>query len=196
MRKILFLISFLFFGKTQAQVTIPALTDKAFQRYDIILSTVVSISYPYAEAPQYAHRNGAQVPFSTYLDFGVHENLSIGIFGGINQRFYKYAPPMNDEILFTTNHYTAGLRAGFHFLPMLEKAMDVDMNSNRLDVYLSPALGYRYTEYVNIGFAEETKIVGGLTVGARYYVWGGLALVAEAGYGIFGYGNTGLSFRF
>ncbi|MFN6943788.1 MAG: hypothetical protein ACK4ND_02500 [Cytophagaceae bacterium] len=193
----LILFALFFFQSAYSQVTLPALTDRAYQQYDLLISGAISFPYHRVHTYENSHRTGSQVPLSAYLDYGLTNNISIGTYGGYSKRFYRYAGNVNgQEIDFAANEYVFGFRSTLHYLPLLEKLMgDEDFQSDRLDLYVYVMGGYRIVEFININFDSQNHWTGGVMTGARWYLYGGLGIFGELGYGVFGFGNAGLTFR-
>lgn len=144
-------------------------------------------------------------PINTSLDYGVHENVSVGLYLAYTQAKYKWVGNDWHQGNYYTYSYTykykfyiAGVRGAYHFGDLI--------GEEKLDVYAGLMLGnaflrrtYTYedpyktrAEYYNDSY--DGGFVLGLYGGGRYFFSDKIGVYGEFGWGVT-YGNIGLTIK-
>ena len=143
---------------------------------------------------------GFTVPVVLNLDIGVHKYVSVGAYGGFWTKKWNYG--FSDKYRFTSSHF--GARASFHWWQLLDEKVNADLKSNKLDIYVTPWLGYniRNAKWVdNDGFSSSNvawgnRFQGGAQIGVRYFVNDHIGFFGEWGGTPTAYANIGLTVNF
>lgn len=142
---------------------------------------------------------GFALPVVANLDFGIHEYISVGAYGGFWASSWDYG--FNSRYRFTSIHF--GARGSFHFWKLLEELIGTDLKSDKFDIYVTPWLGYniRSSKWTGQGLEPtdlgwRNRVHGGAQVGARYYFKENIAFFAEWGGTPTAWSNWGVTFRF
>ncbi|MEM7373562.1 MAG: hypothetical protein AAF587_33365 [Bacteroidota bacterium] len=139
---------------------------------------------------------GVGFPLGASAGYAFHEMFDAGPFIGIAR--YTYGPVGSQ---YRWNFVSFGARGDFHYLPLLEEFLEVDLSSEELDLYVGVLAGFQIA-----GFSSNDVVLGptlnfsnratyGLAVGGRYYFADNLAAFAEIGFVLYGILNAGLTFR-
>jgi hypothetical protein len=142
---------------------------------------------------------GFTLPVVANFDFGIHEHISVGAYGGFWSSSVEYS--FNSSYRFSSTHI--GLRGSFHFWQLLEEALGSDLKANKFDVYFTPWIGYntRSAKWARLGNSFQdinwgNRIQAGAQLGARLYFRDNLAFFTEWGGTPTSWSNWGLTFRF
>jgi hypothetical protein len=172
-----------FFMNTQAQ---------AFQKGDVMLSPGVGLG-----TYGIGYGVGFAVPVVLNADFGVHDYVSVGVYGGFWTKKWDYA--FGDNYRFSSTHF--GARASFHFWQLIDKHANADLKADKLDIYFTPWLGYnlRSAKYQGSGFGSlgfGNRFQGGAQIGVRYFINKNVGFFGEWGGTPTAYSNWGMTFKF
>lgn len=194
MRKfyIILLSVFLFFSApAYAQKQIP------FQQGKVLVDAGLSLGvFGYGTGAR--HLAGFPVPLTASLEYGLSNMVGIGPYAGyLHQRV---------EMPGYTSSFTTMALGGqlvLHLSGLLKENTDLAIEEEKVDLYVKVLGGYeRYGERVNGQrierqyLAESGKPVVGAVAGARYMFNPSVGAFAEAGAGIFGWVNLGVSLIF
>lgn len=130
------------------------------------------------------------IPLSASLEYGFHHRVSGGAFFGFTG--YEFG-----------STFTVGGKATWHFLPVLNRELELNADDDRLDIYISGYLGLRQTTYRADRFlpgipgsrGNITRPLLTASLGAKYFFTPNLAGFLELG-GAIGWANLGVSLTF
>lgn len=90
---------------------------------------------------------GFALPIVLNADFGVHDYVSVGAYGGFWTR-----GNWGGSGRFNSFHF--GARATFHWWQLLDENVSGDLLSDKLDIYFTPWLGYNIRSFNNNNFGN------------------------------------------
>ena len=162
--------------------------DKIFQVGLGLGRTVRSYNYGWAGGYY-----GVGAALNAAAEFGIHEYFSVGVYGGFGR--YGFRVIENYSI----NAIALGVRGSFHYVALANEALDLGMNEEKLDLYVSVLLG---GEIISTTYANEFNrfndgffIDFGTVLGGRYLLNDRLAVFTELGYGSLSAWTIGVSFH-
>ncbi|MGK7393240.1 MAG: hypothetical protein ACNS62_01665 [Candidatus Cyclobacteriaceae bacterium M3_2C_046] len=178
-----------------AQDNQPVAENLAYQKGDNILQAGVTFGYyGYGFA---GSRSLSVPPLTGSLEFGVNEYFSVGPYVGFASWNYDWFA-VGD---YSYNILSLGARGSFHYLPLLNEALDTDFDLEKLDFYVSLLIGLEFQNFSSSveGFPEsygnDTDFRFGPFVGFRYKFNPNFGVYLEGGANAFGYGTIGVSFH-
>lgn len=122
------------------------------------------------------------IPAVLYIDYGLNEMLSVGLIGGLRHfRCESCSENVNGTF------YSLGVRVNAHVLPVLKQVADIDIQQEKLDIYLSLMGGAELNSSI--------RMIPRFSLGARYRVLPNISVMGELGSGFLSMGNVGLSFH-
>lgn len=128
------------------------------------------------------------IPLTASLEFGVHRSISVGGFVGYSGSQWW-------------NTFAVGAKGTWHFLPVLNRELELNVDDDRWDFYVSGYLGFRSstfgrdrTIYGNYGANYSGPLFSG-ALGAKYFFTPSAAGFLELG-GPLGWTNLGVSLTF
>jgi len=142
----------------------------------------------------YRNRNflSTRIPVFAGVDYAVSNDVSLGVFGGWNQRTFKDAnyPP------YDRNYYYYGLRVGVHLTDWLNDNTMIKFDPSNVDIYVKGYAGRQVAKTLSItpgGLlgAGTVNIFGGY-MGARIYTMHPVGIMVEFGAGPYGIFNLGI----
>jgi len=140
--------------------------------------------------------SGSGIPLVASGEYGIHEYIGVGPFVGFaNYKFGSGTGAYKYRII------TAGVRGDFHYASLLEELLEMDMNSDKLDLYIAVLVGYQTTAYSGPdGTTFGSGLYGnransGVALGGRFYISDNFAVYAEAGRILYGALNIGITLR-
>jgi len=161
--------------------------NSAFEKNIIMLDLHTSIGL-------YKDRNflTTRAPIFIEADYGVGENIGMGIFAGWNQRTFKDA----GQPQFDVNFYYYGAQFSLHATPWLAEHTILKFNQQKVDTYLKIWAGQQHSSVINFGngLSASKTILGGM-IGARIYTMYNVGFMVEIGPGQYGLINVGLCGR-
>lgn len=187
MKNIMFLIILSFVGLNA--------NAQAFKKGDIMLSPGMGLG-----VYGIGYGVGFAVPVVLNFDYGVHDYVSVGAYGGFWTKKWNYG--FNESYRFSSSHF--GARATFHFWQLIDDKVDTDLLSDNLDVYFTPWLGYnlRTAKWIDDGgvapynVAWGNRFQGGAQIGVRYFINEHFGFFAEWGGTPTAYSNWGFTAKF
>ncbi len=137
-----------------------------------------------------------RIPLFLGVDYGVHNDIGLGIFGGWNQRSFKTAKSPAYDV----NYYFYGGRLSMHLAPYLRHHTMLKFNPKMVDIYATLWAGRQVAKQVSFSgnsFIDSggVSIIGGY-IGARIYTMSWLGFMVELGAGPYGLVNFGLCSKF
>ncbi len=102
------------------------------------------------EAYGYGYLGGRSVsipPLTAALEFGVHENFSVGPYVGYASWNYDYT-----SFNYSWNFLAVGARGSFHYVPVLNEALDLSLDEEKLDFYVSLLVGMEFQTFSGDSF--------------------------------------------
>ena len=166
---------------------------QAFEKGDVMISPGVGLG-----VYGVGYSVGFAVPVMLNFDIGVHDYVSVGAYGGFWTRKWNYG--FNDDYRFTSSHF--GARASFHFWQLIDDKVSADLKGDKLDIYVTPWLGYnlRTSKYLGsastYNFGWGNRFQGGAQVGVRYFLSDNFGFFGEWGGTPTAYANLGMTFKF
>jgi outer membrane immunogenic protein len=195
MKKVLFtlvLLSSLFIThQADAQETMAA-----YQKGDKLFYAGISFGtygYGYLGA-----RSGGFIPVNAALEFGVHDNISVGPYLGYASWRYNYGGGAR----YSWNFYSVGLRGSFHYLPYLNEFLDLNIDPGKFDFYATLLAGVEVRRFSSTDtflegyYDNQTGIAFGPFLGFKYMFNDKIGAYLEGGRGAFGYGTLGIAAKF
>lgn len=130
------------------------------------------------------------LPIVASLEFGVHESISVGPFAGFSSGPWW-------------NVFALGAKGSWHYLPFLNQALEINLDDDRIDFYVSVYAGYRNHAFRgdrsiwgNAFRANYGSVIFAPVLGFKYLFTPNIGAYAELGYGALGVGNFGVSLTF
>ena len=139
-------------------------------------------------------------PVTSYIEFGVHKNITVGPYIGFarwNYRYTGFAQPYNYSWAFTS----LGARGSLHLSGFINESFGADIDESRTDFYLTVILGMEYRRYstetadLDDNYSNSIHLLFGPLAGVRYYFSEYFAVYFEAGRGSLGVLSFGLSLK-
>lgn len=167
------------------------LSAQAFEKGDVMLSPGIGLGV-YGVG---FGLGGFALPVVFNADFGVHDYVSVGAYGGFWTRRWNGGFGGNGDRLSSIH---VGARASFHFWQLIDDKVDADLVSDKLDIYFTPWLGYNIrTGNGGFGvFGFGNRVQGGAQLGARYFLNDHIGFFGEWGGTPTSYSNFGMTFKF
>lgn len=190
-------LSFLFSFSAMAQSTVRVDGggggNLAYEKGDKIFLAGVSFGYyGYGLA---GTRSVSLPPLTAALELGIHESFSVGPYVGYASWDYR-----NLGFNYGWDFLAVGARGSFHYVPLLNEALDLNLDEEKLDFYITLFLGLEFQTYNGpdgvIGSANNTRFILGPVVGFKYKFNPRLGAYFEGGRGAFGYGTIGVAIHF
>lgn len=176
-------------------LNLTSLNAQAFKKGDVIISPGIGLG-----TYGVGYGLGFAVPVVLNADFGVHDYVSVGAYTSFWTKKWNYA--FNEKYRFTSTHF--GVRASFHFWKLIDKHVDTDLLSDKLDIYFCPWLGYnlRTAKWISDGNLQNSNLgwgnrfQGGAQIGVRYYFNKNFGVFGEWGGTPSSWSNWGISIKF
>lgn len=199
MRKLLtlaaLLTSVIFCAQAQNTVRVGGGSGLAYEEGDKIIQIGLGLgrtvrSYNYVWAGGYY---GLGASLNAAAELGIHEYFSVGLYAGVGR--YGYRVIENYSI----TAIALGARGSFHYAALANEALDIGLNDEKLDLYISLLLGGEIisTNYDNEfnRFNDGFFVDFGTVLGGRYMLNESLAVFTELGYGSLSAWTIGVSFH-
>lgn len=144
------------------------------------------------------YNSGTGIPVVASAEFGVDDMFGVGPFFGYAS--YGYGVQGSR---YRWSFSSFGARVDFHYWELLEEALEADLNSEQFDLYLAALAGYRVSRFTSsdgimLGgntTAYNNGLAIAITAGGRYYFNPKIAVFLEAGRGLFGLTNIGVTIK-
>lgn len=172
--------------------------ELAFQKGDLMLNAGFSfglIGYGYG----YYGSRSFSVPITANVGYGVSDEISVGAYAG----YYgvSYGPSGSRYRL---TNYSFGVQGTFHATPILNEALELDIDEKKFDYYAKLILGFETFRWTYNGktfdddfFRSNTdsRAVFGPVLGVRYMFKPNIGFYVEGGRGAYGWLTLGASFK-
>ncbi|MFW6290069.1 MAG: hypothetical protein ACOC0R_03790 [Mariniphaga sp.] len=177
-----------------------AKAQEAYEEGDIILNAGITLGgYGYG----YLGDRNFTIPITLSGEYGVHEYFSVGAMLGYARYSWDYSGYWGGWE-YSATFISFGARGSFHYLPLANEYLDLDIDSEKFDFYLSLFVGlentsWKYDEAGDDFFdynENDTDIRIGTFAGFKYMVNENFGLFLEGGPHAFGYLTLGASLTF
>lgn len=194
MRK--FLSAFLIIMALSLTAHTQEMPDNSFRENNSLLQA--GISFGYYGYGYVGNRTGFSVPLSLTYEKKFKNHISGGAFVGYANYSYK---GYNDyEYGWTFLDF--GARASYHYIHFLNNALDMEIDTEKYDFYLTLMLIFEsrtYSasdDYYDDYYENDFDVSLGTVAGFRYHLNNKWSLFFEGGRGTFGYGTFGVTAYF
>lgn len=161
---------------------------KAYKKGDLLLNAGFSFGY-FGEYGLGSRRLGI-IPTTASLEYGILNNFSVG--GYLGYASWKNTSGYNYNIQFIS----IGGRVSFHYIHLLSKIFESDLDEEHLDLYVSWLTGVELQRARENVAINNNRIIFGPVLGFKYLFNNKKAgIFFEGGRGSFGFATLGLSFR-
>lgn len=143
-------------------------------------------------------------PVTLTGEYGFHEYVSAGAFLGFASWKYDWGW-FGSNYSYSYTFISGGARASFHYLPLVNENLELDIDEEKFDFYLTVIAGLEFQRFKEesdfvTGFGTEldndVDLVFGPIAGWEYMVTEQIGLFIETGWNAFGYLTFGASARF
>jgi hypothetical protein len=157
-------------------------------------------------------RSTGFIPVSASLEFGVHESISVGPYIGYGSWEYYYSDKVDGwgqsysyTAITKASFLSLGGRASWHYLPLLNNELDLNLNESKFDFYATVLAGIEfrnsnssYSGYMGEGSlrGSSTHFAPGVVLGFKYLFTDKIGAYLETGRGALGYGTLGITAKF
>ncbi len=200
MKKITTLVMLLFTAASMAlaqnTVNVDPSGDRAYNEGDKIFQFGVGFGY-------YGYgftgtRSVSIPPLTASLEFGFHENFSVGPYVGYASWDYNFT-----SYDYGWDFLAVGARGSFHYVPLANEALDLNLNEEKLDFYISLFLGLEFQSFSGDTGFGSTDVYSNNTVlrlspvlGFKYKFNDKFGAYFEAGRGALSVATLGLAVHF
>ncbi len=136
---------------------------------------------------------GFALPTTASFELGLHEYVSAGAYLGYAN--WNYNPIDNRFRVFV-----AGVKGSFHYLPLINEALDFGLEESNWDFYLTLMFGLQSyswkNDFVYAGDLSATGLTFGGVLGFHYLFNQNWGIYFEGGRGALGYLTAGASYTF
>ena len=171
--------------------------DLAYNQGDKIAQLGISFG-TYGYGYNYYGSRSFTLPIAASLEFGFHEYLSAGPYIGFASWRYDYI----NNVDYRFSSFAVGARGSFHYLPLINEALELGLDESAWDFYVTLMLGieaYSWNFDNDIpGYdqANDTDFAFNAVVGFRYKFNRNWGVYFEGGRGAIGYITVGGSYTF
>jgi len=197
--KNLFILTFVctimcFSAQAQNTVRVQTNNNLAYQEGDKIF--MAGLSFGYYGYGYVGSRSVSVPPITAALELGIHEYISVGPYLGYASWNYK-----GSNYDYGWDFISVGARGSFHYVPLLNEALDLDLDEEKLDFYFTLIMGLEFQTYNGetfggYNYANNTDFVFGPVLGFKYKFNDKFGAYFEGGRGAFGYGTLGVAVHF
>ncbi|MFP4091036.1 MAG: hypothetical protein ACLFUB_03130 [Cyclobacteriaceae bacterium] len=190
-----FLLSFSAFAQSTVRVGSSGGGDLAYEEGDKIFQAGISFG-TYGYGYNYFYDRGFALPLNASLELGLHENFSVGPYVA----FARWG--FNDIDNYNFSVFGAGARGSFHYLPLVDEALDLGLDLNKLDFYVTAFLGIESRQwsypsnFTRDRRSGQTFLRLNAILGFRYKFDDKFGVYFEGGRGAIGYSTLGVSVHF
>ncbi|CAN5220866.1 hypothetical protein BH23BAC1_BH23BAC1_26390 [soil metagenome] len=143
----------------------------------------------------YLGSRGGGIPLYASLEFGVHESISVGPY--IGYASYNYGYGIYD---YRWNFLSVGAKGSWHYLPLLNRELELNIDDDVFDFYVSLFFGYENRSFsgddFGLNYANTGRLVFAPVLGFKYLFTPSVGAFVELGRGAFGYATVGVSVTF
>jgi hypothetical protein len=176
-------------------ITVQAQDDDrvVYQKGDNILN--VGLGLGFYNYGYFGTRSSSFPALTANYEIGVHEYFGVGPYIGYKSWNYNYT---GGDYGFS--QFTVGARGSFHYSSLLNEALDMGIDDDKLDLYVVLIAGLEFQTYTGdygpyFGDPNNVKLRLGPSLGARYYLSPNFAVFAEGGRGAFSWLTIGVSLK-
>ncbi|WKN31637.1 hypothetical protein PZB74_22075 [Porifericola rhodea] len=190
--KNLFILTFvctLMCFSAQAQNTVRVQTNNnlAYAEGTNILDVGVGFGRAYGSYYAWGNGFGGGVPVSASFELGLHEYFSVG-------PYVAYASYGFRNTDYRANFFSVGAKGSFHYVALANEALDLDINEEKVDLYVSVYLGGEFYSDNHDNFYDNTSNVDfGTVIGGRYLFNENIGVYSEIGYAALAVWTIGLT---
>ncbi|QHT66629.1 hypothetical protein GXP67_08155 [Rhodocytophaga rosea] len=142
-------------------------------------------------------------PLTANVEYSINDQFAVGGYAAFYSRGYKYGNGYKDGF----RAFAFGGRGTFHATPLLNDALDLNLDENKLDLYASVIAGLQISSWYydndywnqpgfNMPNNNRVRPVLGPVLGVRYMFNPGFGVYFEGGRGALGWATFGASFKF
>ncbi|MEM6843658.1 MAG: hypothetical protein AAF632_15630 [Bacteroidota bacterium] len=134
---------------------------------------------------------GIGASLNASYEIGFHEYFSAGVYGGIG----RYGIVRG----WSATAIGAGVRGSFHYVALVNEALDLGLDEDRLDLYVSVVLGGEFIsyniadEFIDNQVGSDAGVDFGTIIGGRYMFNDRFGVYSELGYGALSVWTVGLT---
>jgi hypothetical protein len=136
---------------------------------------------------------GFTLPTTASFELGLHEYVSAGAYLGFAS--WNYSTIDN-----RFNVFVAGVKGSFHYLPLINEALDFGLEESDWDFYFTLMFGLQSyswkNDFINAGDLNTTELALSGVLGFRYLFNQNWGIYFEGGRGAIGYLTVGASYTF
>jgi hypothetical protein len=166
--------------------------ENAYQAGDNIINLGISLGG--YRTGYIGTRSAGMIPLSVSVERGINDKFSVGGYAGYASWNYGTA-----GYKYGWSYTSVGVRGSFHYLPWLNDNLDLGLDQEKIDLYVSALVGLEFQrltgEWRGLDYNNQTEFFVGPVLGIRYMFNPKLGGFFEAGRGALGYGTFGLSLR-
>lgn len=184
-----------FTAMAQNTVRVETNDGLAYQEGDKIF--LAGISFGYYGYGFVGSRSVNVPPINAALEFGIHENFSVGPYIGYASWGYNWTNTYD----YNWSFLSVGARGSFHYVPLVNEALDLNLDEEKLDFYVTLIIGLEFQSFDGDAFggynyANDTDFIFGPVLGFKYKFNDKIGAYFEGGRGAFGYGTIGVAVHF
>lgn len=136
-------------------------------------------------------------PLTAALEFGLHENFSVGPYVGYASWNYR-----SFGLDYGSTLLAVGARGSLHYVPLINEALDLSLNEEKFDFYVTLILGLQFRSFtgnddfgglLGDNYDNSTGLQFGPVLGFKYKFNDKFGVYFEGGRGAFGYGTIGVA---
>nr|WKN36943.1 hypothetical protein K4G66_31750 [Tunicatimonas sp. TK19036] len=121
---------------------------------------------------------GGGVPISASLELGLHDYFSVGPYAAFASYSYRYVGSG-----YRATFFSVGAKGSFHYVPLINDALDLSIDAERVDLYVSVYLGGEfYSDNDDNNYDNRAGADFGTVVGGRYMFNPKIGAYTEIGY--------------
>lgn len=178
---------------TLLTISLSGMSQDVYEQGDNLLSAGIGLGY--YDYGYFGARNSSFPALTANYEIGFHEYISAGPYVGYKSWNYNYS---GGDYGFSL--LALGARGSFHYSTLINEALDMDINDEKLDLYVALILGVeiqKYTGDYGPYFTDQSDSVVrfGPSLGARYYLSDNFAVYAEGGRGILSWLTLGATLK-
>jgi len=123
---------------------------------------------------------GRGLPLNAAFELGIHDYISVGPYIS----YSTFRPGVfGFRSDYRINFFSVGAKGSFHYVSLVNDALDLDIDPEKLDLYVSAYLGAEFfTDNTEIVYDNNANADFGVTVGGRYMFSENLGAYTEVGY--------------
>lgn len=145
----------------------------------------------------FGNRSSTFPALTANYEIGIHEYFGVGPYVGYKSWRYRYN---NNNDSYGFSLLSVGARGSFHYSTLLNEALDMGINDDKLDLYVVLIAGLEFQTYSGdygtyFDDSSSVRLRIGPSLGARYYISPTFGVFAEGGRGAFSWLTIGVSIK-